>query len=179
MKQDINSESYSLPLGTNPIAMGRLGCIYNSLNKTTGQMHAVECMNVNDTVAELSESSSRVHTIQQLLEAELQRCSIISNTDRGKHVFCYNSVESSQARICLHATSSVIGSLASLQKDFNRLHPLAIKQYVYYIVCGLYALHQAGFTCGGVRNFFVVLHPLERSLLSLSRFCKYVHGVRH
>lgn len=123
--------------------------------KRSGRMLAVECIDV-DTAAESQVGTIPAQAVQRVLEADLKRCAI-TGEDEGRHVFCYESVICSGSRVYLRSTSSVIGSLASLQKDFERLHPLAIKQYVYQIVRGLHELHKVGISCGGLSLSSVLL----------------------
>ncbi|KAG3035389.1 hypothetical protein JG687_00005053 [Phytophthora cactorum] len=140
-------ETFKLPVTAEKIALGRLGGIYKALDRKTGRMIAVECIDVVDTA----------EVVQQVLEAELKHCSAITSGDIGRHVFCYDSVICSQSLVYLRSPSSVVGSLASLQKDFERLHPLAVKQYIYHIVLGLHELHEAGIPCGGLSLSSVLL----------------------
>ncbi|KAL3671392.1 hypothetical protein V7S43_003318 [Phytophthora oleae] len=112
-------------------------------------MLAVECIDVIDEDTRAEGGGVPAEIVQQVLKTELERCSAIAN-GKMRHVFYYDSVSYSQSRVYLRSSFSVINSLAGLQKDFERLHPLAIKQYVYQVIRGLCELHKIGISCGGL-----------------------------
>ncbi|KAG7382415.1 hypothetical protein PHYPSEUDO_004896 [Phytophthora pseudosyringae] len=145
------AEAFKLPVTAENVALGRLGRIYKALDRKTGRMLAVESIDIVDNAADSEEGCCSAPEIaHRLLKTELERCGAVVNGDKGRHIFCYDSVSSSQSRVYLRSTSSVIRSLAGHQKDFERLHPLAVKQYIYQVVRGLRELHEAGFSCGGL-----------------------------
>ncbi|KAG6576405.1 serine/threonine protein kinase [Phytophthora cinnamomi] len=143
-------EAFKLPLSEENVALGRLGRIYKALDRKSGRMLAVECIDVVDESEDEGEENSPAEFVQQTLATELGRCLGVINGDNARHVFCYDAVSCGRSRVYLCASSSVVRSLAVLHQDFGRLHPLAVKQYIYQIVHGLRVLHEYGISCGGL-----------------------------
>ncbi|KAE9345210.1 hypothetical protein PF008_g8862 [Phytophthora fragariae] len=143
-------ETFKMPLSDENVALGRLGRIYKAMDRKTGRVLAVECIDVVDGSDEAGEESSPAEFAQQVLAAELGRYVQAIRGDKTHHVFCYDSVSCGPSRVYLRSSSSVVRSLAALQQDFGLFHPLAVKQYIYQIVHGLRVLHDCGISCGGL-----------------------------
>ncbi|KAL4087583.1 hypothetical protein PRIC1_013473 [Phytophthora ramorum] len=150
MQQDSEGQEFRLPLSEENVALGRLGRICKALGRKTGRVLAVECIDVVDDADESDEGSCSAEIAREMLETELARCRDAIDSKNGRHVFCFDSVSCSRRRVYLRSSSSVIRSLTALQQDFGRLHPLAVKQYIYQTVQGLRVLHENQIWCGGL-----------------------------
>ncbi|KAJ8579052.1 hypothetical protein ON010_g141 [Phytophthora cinnamomi] len=84
-------EAFKLPLSEENVALGRLGRIYKALDRKSGRMLAVECIDVVDESEDEGEENSPAEFVQQTLATELGRCLGVINGDNARHVFCYDA----------------------------------------------------------------------------------------
>ncbi|KAE9130565.1 hypothetical protein PF005_g4342 [Phytophthora fragariae] len=171
-------ETFKMPLSDENVALGRLGRIYKAMDRKTGRVLAVECIDVVDGSDEAGEESSPAEFAQQVLAAELGRYVQAIRGDKTHHVFCYDSVSCGPSRVYLRSSSSVVRSLAALQQDFGRFHPLAVKQYIYQIVHGLRVLHDCGISCGGVSLSLSSLFMCGGNIVKIAAWFPSAQAVR-